>query len=141
MKPSAMPSRLFCLVLALLLVCAVGARAADDTLTLEEVQQFAKSHEGVLLDARGAKFFAKSHIPGALSLPVNDFDKAYETVRPKLKLDQRIVVYCSSINCPDSGRLKDKLIKLGYTKVDVFKGGLAAWWKAGLPMEKSEQAK
>lgn len=72
---------------------------------------------------------------------MNDFDKAYEIVRPKLKQDGRIVVYCSSLNCPDSGRLKDKLVKLGYTKVEVFKGGLAAWWKAGLPMEKLAEAK
>jgi len=141
MKLSAMPPWFFCLFFGLSLVFTSVARAADDSLTLEEVQQFAKSRDGVLLDARGAKFFAKSHIPGAVSLPVNDFDKAYEIVRAKLKPDQRIVVYCSSINCPDSGRLKDKLVKLGYSKVEVFKGGLAAWWKAGLPVEKSEPAK
>ncbi len=117
------------------------ARAADDSLTLEEFRKFQETHDGVLLDARGAKFFAKSHIPGAISLPVNNFDKAYESVRTKLKQDERIVIYCSSVNCPDSGRLKDKLVKLGYTKVEVFKGGLAAWWKAGLPMQKAAEAK
>lgn len=116
--------------------CSVG-RADEGALTLEECRQFVESRQGMLLDARGAKFFAKSHIPGAINLPVNDFDKAYEAVRTKLRPDQRIVVYCSSLSCPDSGKLRDKLVKLGYTRVEVFKGGLAAWWKAGLPMEKS----
>jgi rhodanese-related sulfurtransferase len=130
-----------CLVLVMFLGATWDARAGGDSMTLEEVQKFVDSREGVLLDARGAKFFAKSHIPGAISLPVNNFDKAYEGVEAKLKPDQRIVIYCSSVSCPDSGRLKDKLVKLGYSKVEVFKGGLAAWWKAGLPMEKSEPAK
>lgn len=118
-----------------------AARAAGDSMTIEEVRKFQESREGVLLDARGAKFFAKSHIPGAINLPLNDFDKTYERVKARLKPDQRIVVYCSSISCPDSGKLRDKLVKLGYAKVEVFKGGLAAWWKAGLPMEKSADAR
>jgi rhodanese-related sulfurtransferase len=111
------------------------AHGAEETLTLEECRQFVESKSGVLLDARGAKYFAKTHIPGAINLPVNDFARAYEAVREKLRPDQRIVIYCSSLRCPDSAKLKGKLEKLGYTRVEVFKGGLAAWWKAGLPTE------
>ena len=132
--------RKFAVSFLLVLLGLCSAIGADDgTLTLEECQKFVESKAGVLLDARGAKFFAKSHLPGAVNLPINDFDKSYEVVRGKLRPDQRIVVYCSSLSCPDSGKLKARLDKLGYTRVEVFKGGLAAWWKAGLPVEKSAQ--
>jgi rhodanese-related sulfurtransferase len=142
MERFTVPARfIFFGVLVSMVIALSGARAAGDSLTLDEVRKFQESGGGVLLDARGAKFFAKSHIPGALSLPVNDFDKAYENIQAKLKRDGQIVIYCSSVNCPDSGRLRDKLVKLGYTRVEIFKGGLAAWWKAGLPMEKAEPAK
>ena len=82
-----------------------------------------------MLDARGAKFFARGHIPGALSLPVNDFDAGYRRLQSRLEedRDRRSGIYGSSLNCPDSGRLRDKLEKLGYRRVDVFKGG---FWSA-----------
>jgi rhodanese-related sulfurtransferase len=131
-----MPKFAASLLLVLLALCS-AVRADEKTITLEECRQFVESKQGVLLDARGAKFFAKSHIPGAINLPLRDFDKVYETVNAKLRPDQRIVVYCSSLSCPDSGKLRDKLVKLGYKRVEVFKGGLAAWWKAGLPVEKA----
>lgn len=123
------------LVMGLCLACAQGSD--EGTVSLEECRQFVESKAGVLLDARGAKYFARTHIPGAVNLPVNDFEKSYETVRDKLRPDQRIVIYCSSLSCPDSDKLKNKLVKLGYSRVGVFKGGLAAWWKAGLPVEKA----
>lgn len=106
-------------------------------LSLEECRSFVERGEGILLDARGAKFYARGHIAGALSLPVNDFESGYQRLQSRLEShrSRRIVIYCSSVNCPDSDRLRGKLEKLGFKQVEVFKGGLAAWWKARLPME------
>jgi rhodanese-related sulfurtransferase len=114
-----------------------GSAAETKILTLEECRAFVEGGGGILLDARGAKFYARGHIAGALSLPVNDFDAGYRRLQSRLEedRDRRIVIYCSSVNCPDSDRLRGKLEKLGYRRVEVFKGGLAAWWKARLPME------
>lgn len=132
-----MSPRLFSWICLAILLAGPFARAADPILSAEQCRVFLQSGEGVLLDARGAKHFAKQHIPGALNLPVNDFDRGYAAVKASLRTDRRIVVYCTSTNCPDAGRLRAKLEKLGHTRVEVFKGGLAAWWKAGLPLARA----
>jgi rhodanese-related sulfurtransferase len=132
--------KIFASLLLLGFVWGAAAQGADGgTMTLEEFRRFVESGTGVVLDARGAKYFAKSHVPGAINLPVRDFDRAWEAVRPRLRPEQPVVVYCSSLHCPDSAKLRDRLVKLGYRRVEVFKGGLAAWWKAGLPLEKSAE--
>lgn len=131
-------SRGFLLFLLAALSVSSSLRGADKkVLSLEECRIFVEKGEGLLLDARGAKFYARGHISGALSLPVNDFEAGYRRLQSRLEADRnrRLVVYCSSVNCPDSERLRSKLEKMGFARVEVFKGGVAAWWKARLPME------
>ena len=51
--------------------------------------------------------------------------------------DAEIVVYCGSWLCRSSDRVADKLRRLGYTHVRVYRGGKADWRRAGLPTVRS----
>lgn len=106
-------------------------------LTLEECVQFVEKREGLVLDTRPADIYQRGHIPGAQNLALKDFDADYERLKGVLEADffRRLVVYCTSLNCVDSGKVREKLAALGYANVAVFKGGYAEWWRAKLPVE------
>jgi rhodanese-related sulfurtransferase len=114
---------------------AVGA--APKTLRLVEFRDFVGKRSGVVLDARPEIFHRLGHIPGAVSLPREDFEQSYAKLRSVLERDksQPIVVYCSGSSCEDSKMVAEGLVKLGYTHVFVFKGGWDEWNQAGLPQE------
>lgn len=133
-------------LLAVLLIAVLGLLAAPGSLraadpagvaiTVDQCKKFVDAGEGILLDARSEKAFERSHIPGAINLPVKSFNESFPPLQTQLAKAKRIVVYCSSVSCPDSEKLQKKLQQAGYPKVDVFKGGLAEWWKSGLPVTK-----
>jgi len=86
-----------------------------------------------ILDVRLAGAYDQSpvRIPRSTRVDPTEFDDK----APDIDRSRMIVAYCS---CPDemtSARLAHRLNGLGYTKVRVLKGGLAAWANAGLALE------
>ena len=116
----------------------VAVEVAPAALSLEEFQEFAKARRGLVLDARPEIFYRLGHVPYALSLPREAFDKAYARLRGKLESDLAVplAVYCSSATCEDSELIQKALQKLGYTHVAVFRGGWSEWSAAHLPEER-----
>lgn len=107
--------------------------------TLEETE--AKWRAGVtFVDARAEDFYLyEGHIPGAISLPVLDFDTAFPKVKDQLPSpDEEIVCYCSGYGCEESTELAKKLAEEGYRRVYVYTGGWPEWSEAGLPFETAE---
>lgn len=96
--------------------------------------------KGVVLDARPEIFHRLGHLPGAISLPREEFQESYSKQRAVLERDksQPIAIYCSSSSCEDSQMVADALVKLAYTRVFVFKGGWSDWTSAHLPEEKAQ---
>jgi rhodanese-related sulfurtransferase len=99
-----------------------------------------KKTGGVILDARPEIFHRLGHVPGAISLPREEFESSYNKQRSFLEKDksQPITVYCSSSSCEDSLMVAEALKKLAYTHVYVFKGGWNDWTSAHLPEEKAQ---
>jgi len=78
----------------------------------------------LFVDARPADEYAKSHLPGAISLP---FQTLEETSVTALPLDKPLVIYCTGPECDDSLLLAIELRKLGRADVAVFIGGMELW--------------
>lgn len=118
------------------------ARTADvpEYMGLEEFRGLVESKEAVVLDARPEIFHRLGHVPGALSLPREDFEASFALHRSRLESDKGalIVIYCSGSACEDSDLVRKALHRLGFTRVSVFKGGWAAWTSAGLPEERTQ---
>jgi len=111
-----------------------------ETLSLEEFTSFVEKKGGLVLDARPEIFHRLGHVPGALSLPRDDFEKGYAALKNKLEADrsQPIAIYCSGASCEDSGLLKKSLASLGYTNLALFEGGWGEWTGAKKPEETAE---
>jgi rhodanese-related sulfurtransferase len=100
-----------------------------------EMRRISADNSALILDARPKTFFELGHIPSAISLPRDDFEKSYQSLQKILSSywTKPIVVYCSDSGCPDSRLVGEALHKLGYRDVRLFRGGWDAWIDANLP--------
>lgn len=91
----------------------------------------------LLIDARAPLFYEYSHLPGARPLARIQFAPDYAALKEALSLNgqRRIIVYCAGDDCHDSELVAAALVRLGHQRVTLFRGGFAAWKKAGLPLE------
>jgi len=90
----------------------------------------------LLIDARISELYRDGHLPGSISLPLDEADLQLATFPNAYPIDTPLVVYCNGYGCPDSFDLAVRLKKRGYRRVMVFEGGYPEWESAGLPLEK-----
>jgi len=90
----------------------------------------------LLFDARTGKYDDGQRLPGAKALSPEATEAEIATVLPdKAAL---VVTYCTNPQCPASGKLAEKLVKLGYTNVLTYHEGILGWIAAGNPVEKAQ---
>ena len=112
-------------------------REGDEEVSAKEAR--AQLDKGALfLDARPVAFYEMSHIPGALPLPEDDFDKHFAKLEPRLRTTFDIVVYCSGFGCEASHLVARKLKDRGIPAV-VLSEGWPAWTEAGYPTKEGAQ--
>ena len=73
-------------------------------LTLAEFSDFVENRRGIVLDARYRIDHQLAHVPGALSLPRDEFADGYAALKSKLQANrsQPIAIYCDGKDCVDS---------------------------------------
>ena len=94
------------------------------------------SGEALFVDARSTQDYQSGHIPGAISLPVGQFDELIEAFMDRYPPDQSIVTYCSGRTCQDSHDLAMLLMDFGFSDVRVFIDGFPGWEAQGYPIER-----
>jgi len=85
------------------------------------------------VDARELERYEYAHIPGALSMPVDDFED-YKQELIFLRTSHLVVVYCEDQECGASKKLVDLLIKNRVGNLVLMPEGIAGWKKAGYPV-------
>jgi len=124
---------------------AKGVIAADpypaDEKKLEEIDSadwakdlFDKGHV-LFVDARSQDNYEQGHIPGAILLPLGQYDEKIQSFLSRYSLDQPMVTYCSGRTCEDSHKLARLLSEAGFTDVRVFIDGFPGWKAEGYPVE------
>jgi len=101
----------------------------------EEALRLFEEGRVLFIDARARDDYARGHIPGAISLPIGEFEADIEAFRQTHALAQPIVTYCSGRWCQDSQELAQRLMAQGYTEVAVFIDGFPGWEAEGYPVE------
>jgi rhodanese-related sulfurtransferase len=107
----------------------------------EEINSVARAMEifdngnVLFVDARSSDNYEDGHIPGAISLPVGQFDEQIESLLNRYSSDQPIVTYCSGRTCEDSHDLAQFLSDAGFTNVRIFIDGFPGWEAKGYPIE------
>lgn len=108
-----------------------AAKAGE--LSLQELKTLVSKKGATLLDANGTDMFKDGHIPGAVNFEAHKASLAKVLPEDKKTL---IVAYCGGPMCTAWEAAADEAIKLGYTNVKHFKGGIKGWKEAGGKTEK-----
>ena len=94
----------------------------------------AQKSDLIIIDTLPKELFEKRRLPGAQNACVFQvgFLSEVEAIAPDR--DREVVLYGSSSVSHDSVTAAEKLVRVGYSKVFVLSGGLAAWREAGYPL-------
>ena len=98
------------------------------------LQEQLENGEIHLVDVREQVEFAGGRVKGASLLPLGELEKRHE----ELDHSKRIYVMCRTGR--RSAEAQRKLHDLGFTNVVNVSGGIEAWKKEDLPVERDEQA-
>jgi len=113
------------------------AGLVGDEVGLTDFKEIVDQGRVPVLDARPEIFYRLGHVPGALSLPRDDFEAGFSNLPDPVKADKGapVVVYCSNRSCRDSHLVASALEKLGFSRVVIFVDGWSAWQSAGYSEE------
>ena len=98
-------------------------------------QQLEDHADLIVVDVRDAKDFEKGHIPGAISLPREQWDSAEGLSKDKLN-----VLYCYTHVCHLAAVGAVKFAAQGYPVMEMD-GGFAEWKEMDLEVEKGAPAR
>jgi rhodanese-related sulfurtransferase len=85
----------------------------------------------VVVDVRSAPEYAQGHVPGARHVPFWHVRRLRQLTPD---LDTPITVYCG--HGPRAGLAAAVLRHAGFRRVSLLDGHMAAWRRAGLPLER-----
>ena len=88
----------------------------------------------VFIDARHEYDFQQGHIPGAINIPLSEFDSK-ATMINNLPRNKTLVTYCDGQECNSSVALAQKLLDAGFQHVNIFFGGWNEWKSANDEIE------
>ncbi|HOY45415.1 MAG TPA: rhodanese-like domain-containing protein [bacterium] len=123
-----------------------GAAAWDDSptpgyprpITLDQMQGLMQRRAALLIDARSREEYLDGHLPGALHISFEGWFEQIDRVRA-LPHERWLVLYCSGGTCDLADLLAGELIREGFEKVAVYRGGIAEYRLAN-PLERGEEA-
>jgi rhodanese-related sulfurtransferase/DNA-binding transcriptional ArsR family regulator len=105
------------------------ARDALEPVSRSELAERAADGDLVILDVRPAAEFAAGHIPGALSVPLDQLDAALS----RLPKEAQVVAYCRGPYCILAPLAVERL-RAGGFRARRLAGGMPEWRLAGLPV-------
>jgi rhodanese-related sulfurtransferase len=94
------------------------------------------STEVLFVDARPADHFARGHIPGAVSVPFEQFDALFPVIVDLIDSGRELVVYCTDRECDDALLLAIELQAMGCTNLVLYVDGFEWWKKHGGSVER-----
>ena len=99
----------------------------------EEALEMWRSHQALFVDSRDAKDYQTNHIPGAISIPMREWNVAWPKTRHQLPRQATLLLYCYGGKCGLSTRMAKRLLELGYEKPVILEYGWKEWTEAGYP--------
>jgi CRP-like cAMP-binding protein/rhodanese-related sulfurtransferase len=94
-----------------------------------------EKNNALILDARPDNFYKKSHIKGAVNMPLPLFDIVYMMTLADEEKEKGIIVYGGTISKHYDLELASKLLLRGFQNIKILEGGLKAWEEKGYPVE------
>jgi rhodanese-related sulfurtransferase/DNA-binding transcriptional ArsR family regulator len=111
-----------------------AARDALEPVTRAELVERAASGAVVVLDVRPAEEFAAGHVPGAVSVPLDELEAAMS----RLPRHAQVVAYCRGPYCVLAPQAVQRLRASGFD-ARRLEDGMPEWRLAGLPVAVGEE--
>ncbi|MCR4395740.1 MAG: rhodanese-like domain-containing protein [Candidatus Saccharicenans sp.] len=108
-------------------------------ISLPEVEDLWHNQQAAILDSRSTLEFRRGHIPGAMSIPLDEVKSGNYGLLDTIPLGQPLIIYCEGGDCLTSLNLARLLHDRGFRDLRIFSGGWEEWMAAGLPVEKAEE--
>lgn len=121
--------------IAFLLVTSLvrSALSGVKSLAPQAVTSLINGADAVVVDVRSKAEFAKGHIPGSLSIPLEQLAEESSSALENAK-DKPIILVCAT--GMRAGDAAMTLRKSGFAQVHKLAGGISAWTGANLPLVK-----
>lgn len=109
-------------------------------ITLPEMEDLWHNQVATIVDSRSVPEFRRGHIPGAISIPLEEVKRNDSLLLHRIRPGQPVIIYCEGGECQTSLNLARLLHERGFRDLRVFSGGWEQWLAAGLPVEKEDDA-
>jgi rhodanese-related sulfurtransferase/DNA-binding transcriptional ArsR family regulator len=106
------------------------ARDSLEPISRTELLRRMRARSVTVIDVRSTREFASGHLPGAISVPLDDLKRRLK----ELPAAREIVAYCRGPYCMFSYEAVAELRKQGY-EARRLQDGFPEWKAAGLPVE------
>lgn len=117
----------------LLLLIMQNNVAGANTVSALEMPQLQRDKKSVVIDVNAANHFASQHIPKALNFPLEEL--AADNKDLLKHKDKTAILVCQTGS--RSTKAAKKLLTLGFSNVNILRGGLVSWTKENLPVTSS----
>ncbi len=108
---------------------ATNEKVKPASVTYAQVLRLLEDKDVLFIDARNDDEWAEGHIPGAIHIFPEEFQKHIPEII-SLPRDKRIVAYCSGgPECPLSHEICDQLANFGFKRLFIYFGGWTEWKK------------
>jgi DNA-binding transcriptional ArsR family regulator/rhodanese-related sulfurtransferase len=111
-----------------------GGRAEAAPVPMDELLKRARSRQVVMLDTRPAGEYAAGHIPGALSMPVDELQRRLK----ELGRAKEYVAYCRGPYCVYADRAVE-ILRASGRRARRLREGFPEWRSAGYPVVQGSQ--
>ena len=108
--------------------------AGANQVSAVQLPQLINQENAVVVDVCSPEEFRKGHIPAAINIPVDQIKEQLGQLEKFRKKDRPIVLSCRSGQ--RASRAATVLRKNEFKRVYTLSGGLAAWEKENLPLER-----
>jgi rhodanese-related sulfurtransferase len=103
-------------------------------ISAQDLQALIQAGNVQLVDVRTSEEWRRSHIPGAINLPIHHFSKD-QVNNLSLQQNKPVVAICLSAHRSVPG--VRQLQAMGYSEVFQLAGGMKQWWQQKMPCEEN----
>ncbi|MDQ7029932.1 MAG: metalloregulator ArsR/SmtB family transcription factor [Ardenticatenia bacterium] len=107
-----------------------------ERISADELRVLMRRGEVILLDVRPREEYQAGHLPGAISVPLDELERRLN----QLPRDRTVVAYCRGPYCVYADEALELLANHGW-RVARLEEGVAEWEQAGYPVERSPHPK
>lgn len=116
----------------------------------DDAKKHWESKDALFVDARAKAEYDQGHIPGAIPMPLGEFDTYFKKYESKIRGAKMLITYCHGVGCKLSDKVAQKLFNdakdaatpgKGLKNTGAFFGGWPQWQQHNMPVETGPEPK